>query len=144
MAPPRRIGESMTTRIQIGILRVLAVCFIGVIDANACGGWRSRPTLVFARPDRAALEKQIAKLEGQVESLKKELRDARREPQAEKTVKIVPLSRLTVDEAIKVLRFVYGASPKFEVAPLADTKCLMIKADEQTMAEIIKFLKLVQ
>jgi hypothetical protein len=101
-----------------------------------------------ARPpgpvDPAALEKRIAELERQVESLQKEVRALRQEAQGARRVVVVPLRRLNVEQAARALRTVYGARPGFEVATLPDVSCLMIKADEKTMEEVLHVIALVQ
>ncbi len=90
--------------------------------------------------DASALEKRIAELEGKLSAIGKEVEELRREVRAQSSVAVVPLRTVDAKNAVEVIREVYRDHPEIEVTALAQTKSVIIQADEKMKGEIVDLL----
>jgi hypothetical protein len=122
-----RFATAASLTISFGLLSLCTV------DGQA-------PPPALPKDKVASLERRVSELEQQIETLKKEIRELRQKLHPELPIKIVSVRGLNVDQLAIAFQKIYGDRPGIEIAPLRDVSALMIKADMETMRQVLEIL----
>lgn len=118
---------------------VVGVVFAVLLSPIAYGQDRSQSAPRHA--DASAVEKRIADLEAKLSAVTKEVEELRRDVEAQRSVMLIPLRSVDVEDAAKVIGEIYRGQPGIKVTALVKMKMVMVQADEKTIKGICEILR---
>ena len=114
---------------------LLVLCLLALVPPSVTSA--RGPESRSGTPD---LEKESAKLKAESAAAWKKLRRASRKSEVKTAVKVVSVKGINSKELVRALKKIYRRTPGFALAALPSVRCLIIRADEKTMEEVLRII----